>query len=167
MGSLQHLFEVKIGAEQVLLDKEQADLFHHNVTKLLFLCKPARPDIQTAVAFLCTRVKDPDMDDYKKLARVMKYLCGTATMPLLLEADNMNVMKWWVDASFAIHPDMKSHTGGVLLLGRGAVHGTLTRQEINTTSSIKTEVVGMQKVLLQILWTWYFWKRRPMELKKR
>eukprot|EP00978_Attheya_sp_CCMP212_P041105 scaffold231464_cov35-Attheya_sp.AAC.1 len=29
----------------------------------------AKPDIQTAVAFLCTRVKSPDEDDYKKLAR--------------------------------------------------------------------------------------------------
>jgi hypothetical protein len=37
-----------------MLDKVQADMFHHNVAKLLFLCKRARPDKQTAVAFLCT-----------------------------------------------------------------------------------------------------------------
>jgi len=30
------------------------------------LCKCACPDIQTAVAFLCSRVKCPDVDDYKK-----------------------------------------------------------------------------------------------------
>jgi hypothetical protein len=101
-----------------MLDKAQADMFHHNVAKLLFLCKRARPDIQTAVAFLCTRVKGPDTDDYKKLARVIKYLRGTANMPLILEAENKNVMKWWVDASFAVHPDMKSHTGGAMSLGR-------------------------------------------------
>jgi hypothetical protein len=47
-------------------------------------------------------------------------------MPLILQADNMNVMKWWVDASFAVHADMKSHTGGVMSLGKGAVFGTLT-----------------------------------------
>ena len=35
-----------------------ADMFHHNVAKLLFLCKRAQPDIQTSVAFLCTRVKE-------------------------------------------------------------------------------------------------------------
>jgi hypothetical protein len=86
----------------------------------------------------------------------MKYLRGTITMPLTLQADNMHVMKWWVDASFAVHPDMKSHTGGAISLGRGAVHGTSTRQKINTTSSTEAEVVGMHEVLPQILWTRYF-----------
>ncbi len=69
-------------------------MFHHNVAKMLFLCKLARPDIQTAVAFMCTRVNGPDIDDYKKLTLVMKYLCGTLHMPLLLEADNMHAVKW-------------------------------------------------------------------------
>ena len=70
------LFETN-GTGYTLLDKEQADMFHHNVAKLLFLYKRARPEIQTAVAFLCTRVKGPDTDDYKKLARIMKYLRST------------------------------------------------------------------------------------------
>ena len=71
-----------------------------------------RPDIQTAVAFLTTRVTALDEDDYKKLARVMKYLRGTKTMPLTLEADNLQVIKWWIDGAFATHRDMRSHTGG-------------------------------------------------------
>lgn len=72
-------------------------MFHHNTAKLLFLCKRARPDVQTAVAFLSTRVKGPDRDDYKKLSRVMKYLRGTVNMPLTLEADSTHIVKWWVD----------------------------------------------------------------------
>ncbi len=39
-------------------------------------------------------------------------------MPLTLEADDMNVIKWWADASFAVHQDMKSHTGGMMTLGK-------------------------------------------------
>lgn len=88
-------------------------------------------------------MKGPDQDNYKKLARVMKYLRGTANMPLTLEANNMNVMKWWVDASFAVHQDMRSHTGGALSFGRGAVYGTSTKQKINTTSSTEAETVGI------------------------
>jgi hypothetical protein len=155
--ALIHLFEVNTEDAQVMLNKVQANMFHHNVAKLLFLCKQAWPNIQIMeAAFLCTRVKGPDTDDSKKLACVMKYLRGTANMPLVLEANNMNVMKWWVDASFAVHPDMKSHTGGAMSLGRGAVHGTSTHQKINTTSSTEAEVVGMHEVLPQILWTLYF-----------
>jgi hypothetical protein len=86
----------------------------------------------------------------------MKYLRVTVSMPLTLQSENMSIMKWWVDASFAVHPDMKSHTGGMMSLGRGAVHGTSTRQKINTTSSTEAEVVGLHEVLPQILWTRYF-----------
>jgi hypothetical protein len=48
-----HLFDVNEDSEK--LDEETAQLFHHFVAKLLVLCKGARPDIQTSVAFLCTR----------------------------------------------------------------------------------------------------------------
>ena len=87
----KHLFEVSPHA--IPLDKKKAELFHHYTAKLLFLCKRARPDIQTAVAFLMTRVKGPDVDDYKKLRRVMRYLRGTKDMPLTLEADDLHVLK--------------------------------------------------------------------------
>jgi hypothetical protein len=81
-----HLFEVN-STNPDYLDEKTWMFFHHNVAKLLFLCQRARPDIQTAVSFLCTRVKKPDTDDYQKLGRVMRYLRGTASMPLTLEAD--------------------------------------------------------------------------------
>jgi Reverse transcriptase (RNA-dependent DNA polymerase) len=68
-----HLFEGN-NVNPEYLSEEIATMFHHNVAKLLFLCKRARPDIQTAMAFLCTRVKKTDTDYYKKLARVMRYL---------------------------------------------------------------------------------------------
>jgi hypothetical protein len=82
-----HLFEVN-SVNPEYLSEEIATMFHHNVAKVFFLCKRACPDIQTEVAFLCTRVKKPDTDDYKKLARVMRYLQGTLNMPPTLEADN-------------------------------------------------------------------------------
>jgi Reverse transcriptase (RNA-dependent DNA polymerase)/Zinc knuckle len=151
-----HLFEVNPNSSEMLLDATTADMFHHNVAKLLFLCKRARPDIQTSVAFLCTRVKAPDSDDYKKLARVMRYLRGTIDMPLTLEANDIQVVKWWIDAAFAVHADMKSHTGGVMTLGKGTIYATSTRQKLNTKSSTEAELVGVNDVMPQVLWTRYF-----------
>jgi hypothetical protein len=119
-----HLFTVNDNPEY--LDDATSELFHHLTAKLLFLCKRARPDIQTAVAFLTTCVKRPDRDDYKKLARVIRYLRGTPTMALTLEGDDAQIVKWWIDASFAVHPDMRSHTGGTLSLGKGSVYSTST-----------------------------------------
>jgi hypothetical protein len=149
-----HLFQVDEDADK--LDETTAQLFHHYVAKLLFLCKRARPDIQTAIAFLCTRVKEPDTDDYKKLTRTMRYLRGTVDMPLTLEANNMSIVKWWVDAAYAVHPDMKSHTGGLMSLGKGAIYGASTKQKLNTKSSTEAELVGVNDVMCQILWTRYF-----------
>jgi hypothetical protein len=77
-----HLFQVNEDAEKLAEDVSQ--LFHHNVTKLLFLCKWACADIHITVALLCTQVKEPDTDDYKKLTCVMRYLRGTINMPLTL-----------------------------------------------------------------------------------
>ena len=37
-----------------LLETKEADAFHSQVARLLFLVKRAQPDIQTAVAYLCT-----------------------------------------------------------------------------------------------------------------
>ena len=57
-----HLFEVNNCATK--LTEDLAKFFHHYVAKLLYLSKRARPDMQTAVAFLCTHVKAPDVDTW-------------------------------------------------------------------------------------------------------
>jgi hypothetical protein len=150
----EHLFAVNEDAEK--LSEEEAQAFHHLVAKALFLCKRGRPDIQTAVAFLCTRVKEPDVDDNKKLKRMIQYLRATRGLVLTLEANNLQVVKWWVDASFAVHPDMRSHTGGVMSLGKGAVYSASTRQKLNTRSSTEAELVGIDDLMAQVLWTKYF-----------
>ena len=43
--------------------KEFANEFHAIVTQELFVCKRKRPDIQTAIAFLCIKVKELNMND--------------------------------------------------------------------------------------------------------
>ncbi len=63
--------------EAKLLPEDQALIFHHTVAQLLFLSARTRRDIQTPVAFLTTRVKSPDEDDWGKLKHVLRYLKGT------------------------------------------------------------------------------------------
>ena len=147
----EHLF--KVNETPTHLDEKDAMFFHHNMAKLLFLCKRARPDIQTAVAFLSTRVQHPDRDDYKKLGRAMKYLRKTITLPLTLEADDLQLIHWWIDGAFATHRDMRSHTGGAMSLGKGIIYGTSTRQKLNTRSSTEAELVAVDDCMSQILWT--------------
>ena len=58
-----HLFAVNDKAD--LLASDDADLFHRLMAQLLYLCKRARPELQTVVSFLTTRVKRPNLDDFK------------------------------------------------------------------------------------------------------
>eukprot|EP00957_Ditylum_brightwellii_P078911 5999550-Ditylum_brightwellii.AAC.2 len=61
-----------------------------------------------------------------------------------------------VNALFAVHPNMKSHTGGMLMMGRGAIHDSSNKLKLNTQSSPKAEIVGEDDLMPQVLWTRYF-----------
>jgi hypothetical protein len=137
------------------LDNTTSEFFHATVAKLLFLCKQGRPDIQTVIAFLCTQVQQPTRHDYNKLVRVIKYLRATRKLVLRLSANNLNIIKWWIDASYGIHHDMQSHTGGTMSPGTGAVYSTSRRPKLNTKSSTEAELVGSDDVVPQALWTKY------------
>ena len=150
----EHLF--KVNEDTASLTTRYATVFHNFVAKCLFLTKRARPDISTAVAFLTTRVKASDEDDFKKLTRMIRYLRGSIELPLILRADSVPVPKWWVDGSHATHPNMRGHSGGCMSLGKGMPINTSTKQKINTRSSTETELVAADDFMPIILWTNYF-----------
>ena len=56
------------------LDATTADLFHRIVARFLYVAKRARHDLQVAVAFLCKRVKCPNIGDWKKKGRLVRYV---------------------------------------------------------------------------------------------
>ena len=84
----EHLFQVRNDSEAEFLSEDKAQECHHITAQLLFLSACARCDIQIQVtaAFLTTRVKKPDTDDWGKLWRMLKYLKGTKYMKLILNA---------------------------------------------------------------------------------
>ena len=51
---------------------------------------------------------------------------------------------------------MKSHTGGTMSLGTGAIYSSSSKQKLNTKSSTESELVGANDILPQALWTKYF-----------
>ena len=122
----------------------------------MFASKRARPDIQVCVAFLCTRVKSPNKQDYKKLGKVISYLKKNVHLPLVIGADDSGTLTWNIDASFAVHPDCKSHTGACLTLVHGSVLSISAKQKINTKSSIKADLVGVDDAMLFFMWMKHF-----------
>ena len=94
------------------------------------------------------------------------YLRGSAELPITLEADDSRVIKWWVDAPFAVTHDMRSQSGGTMTLGKGSVTSSSTPQRINTRSSTEAELVGASDFLPQVLWTRYFLNKQGYGVKE-
>ena len=105
---------------------------------------------------MTTRVRKPDTDDYKKLARVMKYLQNFPYLPLILGSDGKGNIYWPVDAAFAVHNNMRGHTGAHMSMGQGTVIGISAKQKMNTRSSTEAELVGVDQPLPMILWSRLF-----------
>lgn len=101
---------LNVDQESPRLAKKDADYFYRMMARLLFASRQARPDIQVATKFLCIRIKDPTEKDYKKLARVMKYLRNIIHLPLLINCDESGMVIWSVDAASVVHDNMHSHT---------------------------------------------------------
>jgi hypothetical protein len=86
----------------------------------------------------------------------MEYLRGNHDCPFVLGADNKGLLMWYVDALFAMHPNMHEHTGGGLTMGRGFPISVSTKQKLNTKSSTESELVGVDDMMPSICWTCYF-----------
>ena len=158
------LFEVD--SDSPKLDVKEAETFHTYVAKSLFLCMRARPDILTAVAFLCTRVQSCTEQDWQKLVRMFKFLKKTQEDVLTLSADNLSVLNWYWDASFAVHQDYKSHTGGALTMGKGTIAASSKKQKLNTRSSTEAELVAVDDGMSQMLWTKLFLEAQGYPIKE-
>ena len=86
----------------------------------------------------------------------MKYLEATIGLPLILAMDKTGRIQWYIDAAFAVHNGMKSHTGAVMTMGTGAAKSQSNKQKLNTKSSTESEFVGVDDVISQVIWTRYF-----------
>jgi hypothetical protein len=138
-----------------LLPTRLSSLFHSAAAKAYYLALRTRPDVLTAAAFLVTRVKAPTEQDLAKLDRMLEYLSATSEMGIRLGGDGAGPMTVtaFVDASYGVHWDFKSHTGCLISVSKGPVHVCSKRQALNSKSSTEAELIGVSDSLSQVIWT--------------
>ncbi|CAJ1929296.1 unnamed protein product [Cylindrotheca closterium] len=139
-----------------LLNAAYRQIFHATVARGLYVSKRAGLDIHPTITILALRVREPTESDWKKCVRMMRYLFCTLLYHLTLSAESLRVMKWMIDASFAVHPDFKSHTDGTLSFGGGAAQVMSKKQKLNSRSSTEAELIAVDNVVTMILWTKLF-----------
>jgi hypothetical protein len=147
-----------VDEDSAKLPEKQKAAFHNVVAKALYMAKQAWPNIAVSIAFLTTRVRCPDVQDWVKLRLLIKYLRSTVGLSLILGATSGGVLHWYMDAAFAVHPNMRGHSGGAMTLGLGFPISSSGKQKLNTCSSTESELVGVDNLMSLIIWSRNFLK---------
>ena len=94
------------------LSGKDADFFHQTTARLLFAAKRAKPDLQVAIAYLCTRVKSPSQPDYCKLTRAntLDSWFGCTVLPSYCHADGLSTHKCTLHLLHRKYQDMSDPT---------------------------------------------------------
>jgi hypothetical protein len=81
------------------------------------------------------------------------YLNGIRELGIMLRCSEGVPILGHVDASFATHDNMRSHTGSFITLGGGPVNASSRKQSMVARSSTEAELIRASDALPQILWT--------------
>ena len=147
------------------LSEDKKDAFHSIVAKLLWIMKRARPDLETAISYLCTRVTKSDIDDWGKLKRVIAYIKSTIEDVRIIGANDLQTVFTWIDAAYAVNSDMRSQTGGAMSFGLGVLHAKCSKQKLNVKSSTEAELVGASEYIPYNLWLMHFMSEQGYEIQ--
>ena len=150
---------------RVRLGKAKSDSFHSIVQKLLWIMKRVRPDLETSVSCLCTRVSKSDEDDWKKLRRVIAFIKATIEDIRIIGANGLIKIFTWIDAAYAFNYGMKSQTTGAMSMGIGVLHAKCSNQQLNVKSSTEAELVGNRDYISYNLWLILFMSAQGYEIK--
>lgn len=124
---------------------KQKPIFSENSQPNSFgLLKHGRPDAESTVAFLGTRVQAPDKDDWHdfKLLMMCCWVKKTKANVRIIGAYDLLNMIVMINSAHAVHNGMRGHTGGVTSFGTSI---KTKNQKMNTLSSTKMEHFGTNK----------------------
>ena len=63
------------------------------------------------------------------------------------------MMRWHINALFAVHNNMRGHTGRAMTMGKRRTHSKSIKQKINGKSSAENKIIGSHDSSPELLWT--------------
>ena len=90
------------------------------------------------------------------MAQMIEYLNGTLRDKLFLSANNIHVIKRYVDSLLSVRLEFKTHIGGIINLGGGDIKYVSLKQNIDTKSNTEAKLVGADNTSTMILCTQLF-----------
>ena len=146
------------------LDDDQATdqlidttLYASKLMKLMWIARLCRNDILFAISFLSTKVKQPTTNDMKKLDHILKYLNFTKDYKTKYQPQSLQLFAY-IDASYALHKDMKGQTGIIITLGKNGppIFCKSRKQKLVSRSSTESELIALNDGLPEVIWAKQF-----------
>ena len=146
---------LKVNDASPKLDGARKETYHCITANTLWLSQRSRSDLQLAIGFHCSRVKDPNEEDWEKLTWLMQYLWYTRFLPMIICITEDGAIIY-IDGSHMIHVDTKGHSGMFTTMGKGAMLNIAKKMGLVTISSTETEIVSTGERMPKCTWFRYF-----------
>ena len=111
-------------------------------------------------------MKDPDIHDWGKMRLVLQFVNQIIRDYRVIGDDNTYEVLTYLDASYAMHGDMRGHNGDCMTFGWGLTYAKLFKKKLNTKISIDSEVVGSRNYIPLFIWWYIFMKHQGYRVKK-
>ena len=98
--------------------KEKAETFHKLVVNMLFATKIARLYTGKEISYLTTSVRELEQSNWLNMVHLFKYVICPEYLPLIMSEEKSRMLKWYIDVSYDVNPNMRGNTGGGLKMRR-------------------------------------------------
>jgi hypothetical protein len=128
------------------LDAEETTLYRKQIMSIAWTVR-TRPNIATSVAHKQTNCAAPRDIDNRDLAHVIGYLANYPNAGIVIDCRDIQLYLY-VDVGHATHEDKKSHTGGLVTMGKLGEYGVpivwkSLKQKVVSLSSTSAELIGL------------------------
>ncbi|CAM8923817.1 unnamed protein product [Rhodiola kirilowii] len=122
------------------------------IGSLMYAMTSTRLDIAFAVGKLSRYTSNPSVDHWQAVHRVLRYLKGTMNLGLVY-SEFPSVIEGYSDASWISNEeDHSSTSGGVFLLGGGAISWASKKQTYISSSTMESEFVALVAASKEAEW---------------
>ncbi|CAM8926448.1 unnamed protein product [Rhodiola kirilowii] len=122
------------------------------IGSLMYAITSTRLDIAFAVGKLSRYTSNPSVDHWQAVHRVLWYLKGTMNLGLVY-SEFPSVIEGYSDASWISNEeDHSSTSGGVFLLGGGAISWASKKQTCTSSSTMESEFVALVATSKEAEW---------------
>jgi Reverse transcriptase (RNA-dependent DNA polymerase) len=128
----------------------------------------SRPEISFAVSMLSSKSHAPTSEDWSAAKRVGRYLIGTRHLGTVFSKGTGHIWAHgYADASYASHPDARSHSGNVFNLYpfSGPIYVMSKKQSLVALSSTEAELEALKSMTTLVPWVRGFLLELGLDVK--